>query len=540
MNTRKINIFTISKNFLNTTFEIHLRKTPPRSDFYPLFLFFILVSAITLGGCAGRITADSRFHMINASPNGDAHAIEEKKYTYFIPGIEGADEVDEWSTVGEEFHQHLDGIIDNLDTYQKSRRQEGKDTNLLIYVHGGLNTLETSIARATEQYKPMLQEGTYPVFINWRSGPFTSYFDHLFRIRDGEIKKKNAAASSLFYLATDVLGVVSKIPEAWVEQGSDSVVDTLGREDSTNEELVVGKSQVKVLHSDVSSRPVLDSIGKGSLWAVTSPFKLVTTSAAYAFGKPAWDIMVRRSRELLIRSCEFYEGDHRCNSTKAAHADASSMFGLYGVTSHAELRESEASKLVCKTGSREPVCSGALSVFIKKLIESKCNGNSNDSCPDTITVIGHSMGAIVVAELLRFFPHLKYDNVVFMGAAATSRDALSSLPPYMQEHRNTKFYNLSLHPHAEDTETNFWGLVPNGSLLTWIDSMYGLPENEIDKTFGQWINARQTARLIPVDVAERMHFRVFGFGEGEPRKHGEFDKAEFRYWRPEFWGEGKF
>ncbi len=100
------------------------------------------------------------------------------------------------------------------------------------------------------------------------------------------------------------------------------------------------------------------------------------------------------------------------------------------------------------------------------------------------------------------------------------------------------FYNLSLHPHAEDTERNMFGFVPNGSLLTWIDAMYGLPENEFDRTFGQWLNARETASLIPINLADRFHFRIFGFGNKDPQTHGSFD--DFSYWQPEFWGEGLF
>lgn len=498
-----------------------------------------LICLFVLSGCAGTITQNSQYHMINASPDGNAHSIEVKTYYYSLPGIEGAEETDQWSTVGNDYHDHVDKVLNHIEELQKNQQ---KPMDLMIFVHGGLNTLEASIERVREQYQPILKDNVYPVFINWRSGPFTSYYDHLFRIRDGQLKPVQAKFSSPFYFLTDLFGVFAKIPEAWVEQGRDSVVDTLARDDSSTKSLVFDYPAVKVSYSENDTRPISDSVVKGGVWTLTSIPKILTTSAVYSFGKPTWDIMVRRSRELLIRSCEFKEDEDGCNDPPETAETSSSILKMYNVETLEELETSEAKNLICKTGSRQPVCSGVLSVFMKKLIEKRnnCTESSGDNCNNKITLIGHSMGAIVVAELLKYFPNVMFDNIVFMGAAATSRNALSSLVPYMQMpgHEKTMFYNLSLHPHAEDTERNMAGFVPNGSLLTWIDAMYGLPQNEIDRTFGQWLNARQVARLIPVNIADRFHFRIFGFNDEDPQTHGSFD--DFSYWQPEFWGKGQF
>lgn len=502
-----------------------------------------LICLSVLSGCAGTITQNSQYHMINASPDGNAHSIEVKTYYYSLPGIEGAEETDRWSTVGNKYHDHVDKVLNHMEDLQKNQQ---KPMDLMIFVHGGLNTLESSIERVREQYPLILKDNVYPVFLNWRSGPFTSYYDHLFRIRDGELKPVQAKFSSPFYFLTDLFGVFAKIPEAWVEQGRDSVADTLARDDASTKLPVFDYPAVNVLSSENYTRSKPDSVVKGGVWTLTTIPKILTTSAVYSFGKPTWDIMVRRSRELLIRSCEFKEGEDGCNDPPGTTEKSSSILKLYNVKTRKELEASEAKSLICKTGSRQPVCSGVLSVFMKKLIQRRknCTDSSGDNCNNKITLIGHSMGTIVVAELLKYFPNVMFDNIVFMGAAVTSRDALSSLVPYMQMpgHEKTNFYNLSLHPHAEDTQTNMAGFVPNGSLLTWIDAMYGLPQNEIDRTFGQWLNARQTARLIPVDVADRFHFRVFGFSDDEPRKHGKFDETDFKvkYWQPEFWGVGQY
>jgi hypothetical protein len=84
-----------------------------------------------------------------------------------------------------------------------------------------------------------------------------------------------------------------------------------------------------------------------------------------------------------------------------------------------------------------------------------------------ITLIGHSMGAIVVDEILRNFPDLPYRNIVFIGAAPSVRDTISALDQVTraQPRRDLRFYNLSLHQVAEANEVGYLGAVARGSLL---------------------------------------------------------------------------
>jgi pimeloyl-ACP methyl ester carboxylesterase len=94
-----------------------------------------------------------------------------------------------------------------------------------------------------------------------------------------------------------------------------------------------------------------------------------------------------------------------------------------------------------------------------------------------ITLIGHSMGAIVVNHILRNFPDLPYRNVVFMGAAASVRDTIAALDVVMRTDPDAglRFYNLSLHQEAEANEVGYFGTVSKGSLLEWVDRMYTTP-----------------------------------------------------------------
>ena len=66
-----------------------------------------------------------------------------------------------------------------------------------------------------------------------------------------------------------------------------------------------------------------------------------------------------------------------------------------------------------------------------------------------------------------------------------------------------------LHPMNDAREQAFYNLVPSGSLLHWVDSMYEHPKTMPDRTFGQWINVRRTKHLFPEEAQKWMLFRVF-------------------------------
>jgi hypothetical protein len=72
-----------------------------------------------------------------------------------------------------------------------------------------------------------------------------------------------------------------------------------------------------------------------------------------------------------------------------------------------------------------------------------------------------------------------------------------------------QFHSLMLHPLTEVRELEAGGLPPQGSLLVWIDEMFGGPRTVDDRTFGRWFNIEQTVQLFPPQVRSRMHFRVF-------------------------------
>ena len=52
-----------------------------------------------------------------------------------------------------------------------------------------------------------------------------------------------------------------------------------------------------------------------------------------------------------------------------------------------------------------------------------------------IVMIGHSMGMIVVNELLQLFPDLPYESLVYMAGAASVRDTSRAVAPVLEGNR---------------------------------------------------------------------------------------------------------
>jgi hypothetical protein len=74
---------------------------------------------------------------------------------------------------------------------------------------------------------------------------------------------------------------------------------------------------------------------------------------------------------------------------------------------------------------------------------------------------------------------------------------------------DTSFYALMLHPLNDARERQYAGAVPSGSLLMWIDEMYGVPRPPDDKTFGFWPTADSARRKFGWAAQKHMLYRVF-------------------------------
>lgn len=158
------------------------------------------------------------------------------------------------------------------------------------------------------------------------------------------------------------------------------------------------------------------------------------------------------------------------------------------------------------------------------------------AAPFRITLIGHSMGAHPVTDILRGFPKLYYDEVVLMAPACSIQDFADSTLTYLAQHRETSCRLLTLHPLDEINDHSGFYTLPRGSLLEWIDGYVTVIDSPLDYTLGKWNNIM---RALPV-LEDRIHavdgrFTIKGFGrQGDtPHDHGDFNDGKF--WEPSFW-----
>ena len=101
-------------------------------------------------------------------------------------------------------------------TVFKGFRESGK-TRMLVFVHGGLNNQQQGMSHFWDDYENILSGNYYPVFVVWPSGWGSTYFEHLFLVRQGlkaesGTEKAFCIATSPFALLADVGRSVTRLP----------------------------------------------------------------------------------------------------------------------------------------------------------------------------------------------------------------------------------------------------------------------------------------------------------------------------------------
>jgi len=384
-----------------------------------------------------------------------------------------------------------------------------KNSSILLFIHGGLNEYKATIQKYSKQIPRILKDGHYPIFIIWRSGLIECYKEHLFKIRQGRIHKKYSWLTWIYYLISDIGRGLIRLPVTLYLQvindfkpymtkwnpdyrNSESIYNVLKLINTKNESIKVQWG------NDLRSlnEKVIDILK----YLITIPFKLISSIFIDSFGTSSWSNMLRRTRTLFRTSYEF---DIR------------------------NFRESE--DRILELLSNPP--SGALHKFLNQL-SNKINENTKEV---DLTVIGHSMGTIVLNQIVEKFPNLPYDNLVYMAAACSITNFEKSLNCIKEKNKIPKIYNLCLNPIAETVESNAFDLAPRGSLLIWIDNFMSSPTVTPDRRLGVWENIMQTTQLIPKSMIKNTTLKCFDVGTRAkgPQKHGEFSSENF--WQSTFW-----
>ena len=163
--------------------------------------------------------------------------------------------------------------------------------------------------------------------------------------------------------------------------------------------------------------------------------------------------------------------------------------------------------------------------------------------------MGHSMGSIVLNEMIRRSGDLPITNIVYMAAACSIKDYEDTVFPYMERKEEVNVYHLMLSERAEALERwrpsslnlppNFpFEIAPRGSLLVWIDEFMTNPLTPRDRTLGRYTNLMVSLHDIPVALRKRVNVKVFAAGAAftktDPQKHSDFTER-FKFWDPDCW-----
>jgi len=469
----------------------------------------------------------------------------------------------------EDFRKHVLNIIESAKTDAKKKNLN--KVQLLFFVHGGLNTQLGSLERIVGEgpdskrkehtlYNLITEETPYyPVFINWQSSLRSSYFDHLLYVRQGEKWPWLAGwLTAPVVLAVDIGRSILRAPLVWgsmiyndaktapelagmlghEKNLSDEVVKELLCHNAQDQESCLTQFDSNKAYSTFSDacwngtenlkRPLVSEnliVGvderrcpemgwKFFQWLVTIPTKLAISPFLDAFGKSAWDNMLRSIQLLYQVDEEFHVASPpKTEPVKDAHR----------------------------------IPEGGLSIFFNELVKEIHNHDKTQPIEWEITWMGHSAGTIIINEAIRRFglpksqeQVLPFNTIVYMAAASSLGEVQNSVYPYLQNHPSTEFYQLMLHEKAEEGETVWqpFDLPPRGSLLVWIDDFLSNPLTHKERTAGKYQNFFRDYHSIPAKIRNQIYLRVFSQGEkvhsGNPQKHGEFTDR-FRFWDEKCW-----
>lgn len=397
--------------------------------------------------------------------------------------------------------EYVDKIRDGFDLYAKWHNKLHKETaepaRLLLYVHGGLNNYEDGLERVLDlTYKPHVQDFRllgladdtkqqrravksfyYPVFVIWDASFSGAVCDDLFRVRAGYENRGWAIPTAPFIL-TKRLG--EAVSGAFSGLGS-MFVDLAEGFDGQN------------------------TAGNVTTNIPTLPMRFLAAPMMQAFGSPAWEMLYRRTDFMVTRPVK----------------KADKQAGAVGILMD---------ELICAS-SEATKC---ISFDAKKPMWISDEPDKNEphkkkpmAIPIEMTLAGHSMGTLVLDSLIQEFPLMLFQRIVYLASASSVDDVKSSVIPYLRNNSDSEFYSFTLSRGDEAREIQGWGLVPQGSLLVWIDSFFAGVYTPNHLRFGRRKSLDDVGFKLPLYLQNKKTLiRSFKGKEGEPKQHGDFDEPE--------------
>lgn len=380
---------------------------------------------------------------------------------------------EQWSGIvraAEETWSHVNGRISD------GRRR------LVLFVHGGVNNYQDSFERVASINQGQKNDAALApyhfIFLNWDSNLLGSIGEDFFGIRGGERHEAAAVLTSPLSAARPLAESLLASPElVWHEMAHGfSAIDV------TTDDNWPGCLLAFSRHKDVSDSWRFGSL---ALQVLGLPVRYGTSVVVKTLGTPAWDMMKRRA-ELAFSPDPQAEGGGR------AQGDGGPLGAALLLGRH-----------------------------LKRRLD-------NEWRDVDLTLVGHSMGAMIVNNLLMAFPEMRVKRIVYLGAAASITSVRQAVLPFLDRNQSvgTEFWSFSLSETRELLEYHAFDLYNRGSLLVWIDELFERVDTPAARVFGRAENVRRyVARLVPAPMRRRLV--KWDRGQADPKSHS--DLAEVRF-----------
>ncbi|HYE04838.1 MAG TPA: hypothetical protein VEL07_04875 [Planctomycetota bacterium] len=381
---------------------------------------------------------------------------------------------------------HVVAVVADLrDAVLAHARHDGHGLRAVVFIHGGLNSTGIIERRTRDLHAAMRADGVHPIFINYESGMAGCYGANLRRFGDGAV----GLAASPVALAADVVRGAVRIPASALA----STQVLVGRYDRPAGTLAAFDRLSAAPAGGPGGTIVIGPV-RESAWARTGRFAGEALVPAHYFtapfidavGMPSWDQMRRRARALM-------------QPPPGRPAAIAELF--------AALAADRDISVASRDGRLE------------------------------LVLIVHSMGTLLANEVLVAQPTLRFSEIVYLAAACPIDDVRTLVVPYLALHgregsqRAPRFVSVMLHPLAEANEIMATAFCPRGSLLVWVDRLFGERQDGLDRTFGRCDNALESLHVFPAALRPSVTMHVYGYRTGEPQRHSQFSRSQTGFWR---------
>ena len=389
------------------------------------------------------------------------------KHPHIVVDHEGRALSDQGQLLSEsDFDKQINNIAKEIEHHVNREINLERIPKFMIYIHGGLNTREAGldyINTMTDKNGYLKGTELYPIFINWDSSLFSSLADDLFTVRSGIRDPILGVVTSPFIIANRLVDSIVKAPVTLVNHWD---TEKMQFEQWSGEQ-----------------RTFTENALNGTLSLLSLPATITTLPFLGGFGEGSWQMMNRRIDQMFAVRINplprFYQNE-----------------------------------------DNRP---GAVRLFLEKITARMQKIRAKH--PETrISLVGHSMGTIIINHILREFPEVKFERIIYLGAAATIKDYRNTIPGYLSHNPSSQFYSFSLSIKDESGEFNYF--LPRGSLLVWIENIFEPGLSPSDKRIGFFRNRH--SNKIRSDKMEtlckRIHLVKYTGLSNEPRSHSDFNE----------------